>query len=197
MAQLIVFAGPNGSGKSTVLSKFPLVGVYINADEIQKYLGCTPLEAAQNAERTRELCLQNGKDFTFETVLSTPRNLHLMQRAKENGYMVKCIYFLTCDPKINIARVAARVKHGGHDVPEEKIVLRYVRALSLIPDVASACDEFYIFDNSYERGCGEPALIAFSCGGKVELMPNDMWTQEKLEALLQGNYPHKYLNLSE
>lgn len=195
MAQMIVFAGPNGSGKSTVLSHFPPVGAYINADEIQKHLGCTPLEAAQNAERTREFYLQNGEDFTFETVLSTPRNLLLMQRAKKHGYMIKCVYILTNDPKINIARVEARVERGGHNVPREKIVSRYMRALALIPDVVSVCDEFYVFDNSCERGHGDAALIAFSRGGVMELIPNTLWTQERLDTLLQGRYPQEYLNL--
>lgn len=195
MAQMIVFAGPNGSGKSTVLSHFTPVGAYINADEIQKHLGCTSLEAAQNAERTREFYLQNGEDFTFETVLSTPRNLLLMQRAKKLGYMIKCVYILTNDPRINIARVEARVARGGHDVPSEKIVSRYMRALTLIPDVVSVCNEFFLFDNSCERGHGNPALIAFSYGGRMELFPNTLWTQERLEALLQGIYPQEYLNL--
>lgn len=197
MAQMIVFAGPNGSGKSTVVSHFSPVGAYINADEIQKFLGCTPLEAAQNAEKTREYYLQKGEDFTFETVLSTPRNLELMQRGKELGYRIKCIYILTNDPKINIARVQARVARGGHDVPKDKIVSRYVRALTLIPDVISVCDEFYIFDNSFEREQGDSALIAFSNGGVMELIPNALWTQERIEALLQGRYPQEYLDLTK
>lgn len=41
--RLRVFAGPNGSGKSTFIEKFPLepnikLGIYINADEIEKSL---------------------------------------------------------------------------------------------------------------------------------------------------------------
>ena len=33
---------------------------------------------------------------------------------------------------INVWRVKARVESGGHDVPEEKIVIRYDRALALV-----------------------------------------------------------------
>lgn len=197
MAQLIVYAGPNGSGKSTIISAFPPACAYVNADEIQKILGCTPLEAAQNAEKTREFYLQNGYDFAFETVLSTTRNLNLMQRAKDLGYMVKCIYILTIDPKINIARVNARVQNGGHDVPHEKISKRYVRALTLIPEVISASDEFYLFDNSFEREDGEPSLIASSSDGVLQLSPNSLWPQEKLQALIRGKYPQQFLNLTE
>ncbi len=192
MAKMIVFAGPNGSGKSTVLSMYPIVGAYVNADEIQKCLGCTSLEAAQNAERTREYYLQRGEDFTFETVLSTPRNLQLMQRAKHLGYKVTCIYILTRDPAINISRVEARARFGGHDVPKDKVLSRYVRALTLLPEVIDVCDEFYLFDNSCERGCGEPALIAHCSNGILELRPNLLWPPEQLETLIQGRYPSEY-----
>ncbi|MDR0458949.1 MAG: hypothetical protein LBG68_00590 [Coriobacteriales bacterium] len=54
--QILVFAGPNGSGKSTVTQAWDKVGLYINADDIKKTRGCSDLEAAQEAERLRELC---------------------------------------------------------------------------------------------------------------------------------------------
>lgn len=36
----------------------------------------------------------------------------------------------------------------GHDVPEEKIIARYDRALELIKDVVKICDICHIYDNS-------------------------------------------------
>lgn len=102
---------------------------YINADEIKKNLKCTDLEAAQLAERQREDHVNQMEEFCFETVLSTERNLKLLERAKEKGYFIRCYYVLTADPMINVLRVRSRVESGGHDVPEEKIILRYDRAL--------------------------------------------------------------------
>ena len=81
--------------------------------------------------------LREKKNFAFETVLSTERNLNLLKKAKEQGYFIKCFYILTADPIINVARVKLRVLTGGHDVPEEKIVTRYDRALKLIPEFES------------------------------------------------------------
>lgn len=75
MPRLLVFAGPNGSGKSTVTQRFGAVGKYVNADEIKKALDCTDMDAAVIAERTREALLNSKSDFSFETVLSTERNL--------------------------------------------------------------------------------------------------------------------------
>ncbi len=121
---------------------------YINADEIKKYLNCTDLEAAQLAERQREEHIEQMKEFCFETVLSTERNLTLLKKAKEKGYFIRCYYILTSDPMINVWRVRARVESGGHDVPEEKIITRYDRALGLVRKLLEICDICHIYDNS-------------------------------------------------
>lgn len=88
------------------------------------------------------------KEFCFETVLSTERNLKLLEKAKGAGYFIRCYYILTSDPTINVWRVRSRVESGGHDVPEEKIIARYDRALSLIKDLVKVCDVCHIYDNS-------------------------------------------------
>jgi len=195
MQKLLVFAGPNGSGKSTIIAKSELVGDYINADEIRAYLQCTDLEAAQNAEQAREYLLEQRTDFTIETVLSTPRNLSLLRRAREAGYEIHCMYVLTADPEINVRRVRARVERGGHDVPENKVRARYARALGQLPSLFDLCGEVYVFDNSPERGEGEPSLIVRWRQETLELYPNSLWTQPMLEALIQGNYPAKFLGM--
>lgn len=52
---------------------------------------------------------------------------------------------------INVWRVKSRVESGGHDVPEEKIITRYDRALKLIKDLVKICDVCHIYDNSGNR----------------------------------------------
>lgn len=185
---LQVYGGPNGSGKSSLINRLPPVGPVVNADEIQRLLRCSDLEAAQNAEKTREALLASRVSYSFESVLSTERNFELMQRARNIGYHVRCIYILTNDPTINIARVAMRVSTGGHDVPTDKIVSRYWRAMEKIPELFSTCDECYIFDNSVERESGEASLIVSWRLGTLELFPNSAWSQKKLEQLIDGKY---------
>lgn len=146
--EVVVFAGPNGSGKSTFTELLKPPMDYINADEIKKNLKCTDLEAAQLAERQREDHVDQMEEFCFETVLSTERNLKLLERAKEKGYFIRCYYVLTADPMINVLRVRSRVESGGHDVPDEKIILRYDRALALVKDLVKVCDVCHIYDNS-------------------------------------------------
>lgn len=193
MPRLLVFAGPNGSGKSTVTEKVKTVGKYVNADEIKKQLDCSDSEAAKIAEATREYLVKNKEDFTFETVLSTPRNIELMVRAKDVGYQVVCVYILTKDPEINISRVKNRVKAGGHGVPNEKIRERFIRALRLFPKLFAVCDELYVFDNSVETPAGAGALIVEWKESKISVFPNDVWDTAMITSLIGGDYPDDYL----
>ena len=146
--EVVVFAGPNGSGKSTFTELLKPPVDYINADEIKKNLKCSDLEAAQLAEKQREDHVEQMSEFCFETVLSTERNLKLLKKAKEKGYFIRCYYILTADPMINVWRVRSRVEAGGHDVPEEKIIERYDRALELVKELVKICDVCHIDDNS-------------------------------------------------
>ena len=146
--EIIVFAGPNGSGKSTVTRMANIIQPYINADDIQRINDCTNMEAAVKADAMRNRYVDQGRSFTFETVLSTERNINLLRRAKEKGYFIRCIYVLTADPMINVQRVQVRLAAGGHDVPKDKILSRYHKALELIPTLLEVCDICHIYDNS-------------------------------------------------
>lgn len=74
--------------------------------------------------------------------------MKLLKKAKEKGYFIRCYYILTADPMINVWRVRSRVEAGGHDVPEEKIIERYDRALELVKELVKICDVCHIYDNS-------------------------------------------------
>ena len=177
--QLLVFAGPNGSGKSTITKFQKIVGEYVNADKIKKAKNCSDLEAAQEAERVRELLLKNRMDFTFETVLSTPRNLLLLQRAHGSGYTIRVIFVLTNDPSINVQRVAERVSKGGHDVPEDKIRSRYDKSLNNIKELYKIVDDLFVFDNSG----AEPVLICTVHDRKLTYYENSQWTKTAVLSL--------------
>lgn len=96
------------------------------------------------AEKQREKHIEQMNEFCFETVLSTERNIELLKKAKQRG----CYYILTADPMINVLRVRSRVESGGHDVPEEKVISRYDRALNLVKSLVEICDVCHIYDNS-------------------------------------------------
>ncbi len=172
LPEIIVFAGPNGSGKSTITKLAKTVGIYINADEIKRANHCSDLDAAQIAEHLRESAVEEKADFTFETVLSTRRNLDLLIRAKEKGYFIRCFYVLTADVEVNVARVRIREMQGGHGVPEEKIRSRYKKALKLVPELTEVCDILHIYDNTTE-----PQRIFKKRKTKYYRWPNSRWSE--------------------
>lgn len=175
---VVVFAGPNGSGKSTITNLLDKNGEYINADEIKASLKCSDLDAANAAKEMKERCIAEHRDFTFETVLSTPINLDLIKKAKENDYFVRVYYVLTASADINVVRVLTRLSTGGHGVPEDKIRARYDRALALIPELIPVCDICNIYDNTIE-----PFRIFSKKLGTYRLWENDFWDKEKIIAL--------------
>ena len=78
---LLVFAGPNGSGKSTITQLFNIIGDYTNADDVVRLLGIDNLKAAKLVEQIRNKNIDNGADFTFETVLSSERYVDLIKKS--------------------------------------------------------------------------------------------------------------------
>lgn len=178
LPEVVVFAGPNGSGKTTITKMAKTVGDYINADDIKKTTLCTDLEAAIKAEELRNEMIARKMDFTFETVLSTDRNLLLLKKAKEQGYFIRGIYVLTSNVDINVARISAREALGGHGVPEEKVRARYVRALKLIPKLVEICDILHVYDNT-----SEPFRIFKKRKDVYYRWSNEYWSSEAIEEL--------------
>lgn len=43
---------------------------------------------------------------------------------------------------------ASIISHGEHDVPDNKVLERYVRILALLPLLLPYCYRAYLFDNS-------------------------------------------------
>lgn len=185
--QILVFAGPNGSGKSTITQAFDVIGKYINADDIKKFENCNDMEAALIATQLREYCLSNRESFTFETVLSSDRNVDLLKRAKKSGYKIYLIFVLTKDVNININRVRERVKKGGHDVPEEKIRSRYSKSLSNLSKLFKIADIIKVVDNSLDV----PHMIIEVENKHVVLHETKLWSIKEIQNLINNNFNKK------
>ena len=182
LPHILVFAGPNGSGKSTVTKAWEIVGLYINADDIKTRRKCSDLEAAQEAESLRELLLREFRSFTFETVLSTERNLHLLARAKAAGYHIESVFVLTASSELNILRVKSRVMSGGHSVPPDKVRSRYTKALANIPMLLALSDVFTLVDNTGSL----PETLFTRKNGEQHIYPTRFWSTEEIDKLIVG-----------
>ena len=159
---LIVIAGPNGSGKTSttrlvIKHEWAEQCVYINPDEIaqSKFGDWNDVTAVRSAveycEEWREQLLKEHKDFIFETVLSSDGKVDFLRRAKEEGYFIRMFFICTSSPTINAARIANRVMEGGHDVPIQKIISRYEKAIVNAIKVMQFVDRAYFYDNSIDN----------------------------------------------
>ncbi len=159
---LCVVAGPNGSGKTTTTmqllnNEWAADSLYINPDNIaQDTFGDwnsfdAVLKAAEYATELRYLCLEQGRDFVFETVFSAVEKLEFLKKAQEAGFFIRFFYVCTSDPAINVARITQRYLAGGHEVPISKVVSRYYKSLLNAAKAISFVDRAYIYDNSIDN----------------------------------------------
>lgn len=173
---LIVIAGPNGSGKTSttrlvIKHEWAEQCVYINPDEIaQTKFGDwnnpnAVRKSVEYCEEWREQLLREHKDFIFETVLSSDGKVDFLNRAKEEGYFIRMFFIGTETPAINAARIAKRVMEGGHDVPIQKIITRYLKAITNATRVVSFADRVYFYDNSIENQ--EARILFRTTDGKL------------------------------
>lgn len=180
-----IIAGPNGAGKTTfALEYLPnAVGCrqFVNADLIAA--GMAPL--APETERVAagriflkeiERHVSAGRDFGFETTLAGRAYLRLIRRLRENGWRVELIYLALPDPEVARQRVAERVAHGGHDIPEADIQRRFYRGLCNLFDVyVGETHRTRCFSNEGEL----PELILVQEEGR-----RDVYRQDVLSGLL-------------
>jgi predicted ABC-type ATPase len=150
-----VLAGPNGSGKSTFVTEVlrPVTHLaFVNADLIAAELWPqAQVEHAYDASRAsadqRSRLMAAQASFITETVFSHPSKVDLVARATTLGYLVH-LHVVLVPEGLAVARVAARVAQGGHDVPTEKIRQRYARLGALVVAARDLADRSTFYDNS-------------------------------------------------
>lgn len=178
---VLVLAGPNGSGKSTITQYFEKVGIYTNADDVVAATGMDNADAAVFVDKKRYASIEAKEDFTFETVLSSDYKIKILEKAKNEGYFVKCVFVLTVDPAVNVARVEARVASGGHAVNREKIIERYYKSIAHIKRLIELCDILHVYDNTMDH----PVRIIRKHKDDISIFPNDLWTEEEILGLMR------------
>jgi predicted ABC-type ATPase len=137
MPRCLIIAGPNGAGKTTfALEYLPAIGVchFLNADMIAS--GLSPFAPETQAAAAGRLFLKEieariaaREDFAFETTLAGRGYLRLIERLQAEGWTVELHYLALPEVGLSKARVAERVAHGGHNIPEADIDRRFPRSL--------------------------------------------------------------------
>lgn len=154
---LCIIGGCNGAGKTTLAKELLLrVGIrrFLNADEIAR--GLSPLDPTLSAFRAGRLVIEEARvllkaagSFAIESTLSGKTHVGLIRDAKERGYRVVLHYVLLDSATQAVERVALRVLHGGHDVPEADVRRRFQRSrMHFAEDYLPLADEWVLWDNS-------------------------------------------------
>jgi predicted ABC-type ATPase len=163
--KIIIIAGPNGAGKTTFARSFlpaeAQLPRFINADLIAAGLApFAPETAAIKAGRLmlEEIagCARNGESFAFETTLSGHGYLRQIGRWRAQGYRVSLFFLMLPDAETAIARVAERVRQGGHNIPEPVIRRRFAAGRdNFNRHYTQTVDDWALYDNTG----AEPALL--------------------------------------
>lgn len=192
MPHVIVIAGPNGAGKSTtapaILQGALGVTEFVNADTIAAGLSAfNPEKAAFHAgrimlERLKQLAGE-GENFAFETTLASKTFACWLQKLKQQGYVFHLIYLWLPSPEFAIARVAERVRYGGHNVPEETIRRRYHSGIkNFFIHYQELADTWRLYDNAAQ---GDPRLISCGEGNSIK-STNDASLWEAIKRQYNG-----------
>ena len=184
---VVVLAGPNGAGKSTsaahLLRGALAVEEFVNADTIAQGLSAYRPEAAAVAagrimlERLRYLARER-RDFAFETTLAGRGHARWLREFRSIGYRAHLIFLSLPDPDLAVARVAERVRHGGHQVPEDVVRRRFFGGLeNLFTRYRHIVDSWQVYDNADLTG---PRLIASRAAGtEPRVQDSDAWENLK------------------
>lgn len=161
MKRALVIAGPNGAGKTTFAREFlPAeagMPIFVNADLIAA--GLAPFDPTRAEVQAGRLMVQairahvaHGEDFAFETTLAGRRYVRAIPRWQAAGYRVGLIFLALPSPEFAIARVAERIRQGGHAVPDDVVRRRFASGRANFERVYKALvDEWRLYDNTGPR----------------------------------------------
>jgi predicted ABC-type ATPase len=156
--RLVVLAGPNGAGKSTtapsILRDALAVREFVNADTIAQGLSAFDVDAAAiragriMLDRIHELARARA-DFAFETTLASRSFAPWIRELVRDGYQFSLVFIWLASPELAMARVAGRVRRGGHSVPEPIIRRRYARGMRNFFELYTPlAHRWHLLDNS-------------------------------------------------
>jgi predicted ABC-type ATPase len=160
-----VLAGVNGAGKSSIGGAIVRASGadYYNPDEAAREIRTAIAGLAQREAnglawgKGRDLLrrsIDERKDFVFESTLGAHTIPAMLMEAADAGGAVHAWYVGLDSVERHLARVRARVKAGGHDIPEADIRRRFVSSRENLAWLMAKLASLHIHDNSVE---GDPA----------------------------------------
>jgi len=185
---ITVIGGVNGAGKSSIVGSAirDKGGNYFNPDEYACELclqdpQITSLKANSDSwhqgKTLLEKAIKEDVNFTFESTLGGNSITASLVRALTTGRKVRVYYVGLNSPELHIARVAARVSRGGHDIPEAKIRERWVRSINNVCALVQYGADVVVWDNSTSLsadGSASPRLQIKLLAGEVVALGSEI-----------------------
>lgn len=131
--------------------------------------------AAILADFIRNQWVFRQQSFIFETVMSGADKIDFMRQSRDRGYRTYLYFVCTEDARVNIERVKSRVEQGGHNVPRDKIISRFIKSLENLPEAILTSDRAYIFDNS---GSKHTLCAEFVDGRPIRSFETPAWFRD-------------------
>ena len=189
---VVVLGGPNGAGKSTAAPRLLRgslkVEEFVNADTLAQGLSLfRPQDVAMDAGRITLARLDalesQGKSFAFEATFASQGLARRLARLKGRGYLVHIVYLWLPDVELALARVAERVRAGGHDVPADAVRRRFDRGrVNFFTIYRPLADAWRLYDATPITG---PTLVATGGAG----LPTHLRRREIWKLAAQGFEP--------
>ncbi len=116
-------------------------------DKITAEVGVIALAGGTAALHKINDCISKGVSFTQETTLSGRRTEATAKKVVEKGYRVRMYYIGLDSAAESVARIANRVRRGGHDIPTSDVERRFAGRWEAVAKVLPYCDEAEFYDN--------------------------------------------------
>jgi predicted ABC-type ATPase len=90
-----------------------------------------------------------GPNGSGKTTLAGRTHVNLFKKMRQNGYELHLFFLWLPAVKLALARIADRVRKGGHDIPEHDVRRRFARGFkNLFHAYGFLFDTWSVFDNS-------------------------------------------------
>ena len=188
MTDFIMFAGPNGSGKSSARDAIANPAeVVIDPDRIAREINpAAPRSvdglAARQALIRFDQSIAQRKSVSIETTMTGHTSIMRLQQAKDAGYTIGLIYVALENADLNVARVAERVRRGGHGIDEAVIRKRVQTSQANLPRAMAIADQVVVLDNSGKQH----RRIMETVAGRVTYLAEQLpaWLNDRLPDIL-------------
>ena len=122
-----------------------------------------------------------GPNGAGKTTLAGRSQINLLKKVRQDGWKIIQFFLWIPNAAFSKSPIRERVKHGGHDIPDDTIFRRFLRIMhNLVNIYIPLCDKVVCYDNSES----EPVIIFAQDKNGQKISNNDIY--EKIVRCANG-----------